>query len=131
MVSAFSVRPDAAIIVDVSFAHTHDVDKSKYAALGKGVMLGYAPTLDRNLTDQLLELTKKEGIPVQQEVMGARTGTDADSVGIVGEGIPCTLLSIPQKYMHTPVEVVSLDDIRDVSQLMSAFILYGEVPSHD
>lgn len=125
--AAFGVMPDAAVVVDVSFAHTHDVSKEKYASLGKGPMVGQAPVLDKVLTARFLSLAQKENIPVQHEVMGGKTGTDADVIGVVGRGVPCVLLSVPLKYMHTPVEVVSLDDIDAVSRLMAAFVVNGEV----
>ena len=125
--AAFGIQPDAALVVDVSFAHTHDVDKSTVGALGNGVMIGQAPTLDNTITAQLFALAEKETIPHQHEVMGARTGTDADSIGIIGAGIPCGLLSVPLRYMHTPVEVVSLGDIEATARLMAAFVMSGEV----
>ena len=128
--AAFGVMPDAAIVVDVSFAHTHDVSKEKYASLGKGPMVGQAPVLDKELTEQLFALAETQGVPVQHEVMGGKTGTDADVIGVVGHGVPCTLVSIPLKYMHTPIEVVSLDDLDATSRLMAAFILNGEVSIH-
>lgn len=121
--ATFSVNPDAALVVDVSFASTPDADKSQCGSLGKGVMLGFSPTLDRQMTQRLLAIAKKENIPVQHEVMGATTGTDADRIGIIGEGVPCALLSIPLRYMHTPVEVVSIADVEAVAQLMAAYIL--------
>lgn len=128
--AAFQIKPDAALAVDVSFAHTPDADKSQCGALDKGVMLGVSPTLNRQMSSTLYALAEEHTIPVQHEIMGATTGTDADRIGITGEGIPCALLSIPLRYMHTPVEVVSLGDIEAVSRLMAAFILQGEVPAH-
>ncbi len=128
--AAFGVMPDAAIVVDVSFAHTHDVSKEKFASLGKGPMVGQAPVLDRGLTERLLTIAEKENIAVQHEVMGSKTGTNADVIGVVGRGVPCMLISVPLKYMHTPVEVVSLDDIEATARLIAAFMLKGEVPTY-
>ncbi len=128
--AAFSLMPDAAIVVDVSFAHTHDVSKETYAVLGKGVMIGQSPLLSKAMSAQLAELAKEENVPFQHEVMGGRTGTNADVVGVAGRGVPCALLSVPLKYMHTPVEVVSLDDVDAASRLIAAFILKGEVPTN-
>ncbi len=128
--AAFGLMPDAAIVVDVSFAHTHDVSKEKYASLGKGPMIGQSPVLDKRLAAQLIALAENETIPYQHEIMGGTTGTDADVIGTVGHGVPCALISVPLKYMHTPIEVVSLDDIDAVSRLIAAFILNGEVPTN-
>ena len=120
--STFGIQPDAALVVDVSFAHTPDVDKQTVGALGKGVLIGQAPTLDTDITNRLFSLAQKQDIPYQHEVMGARTGTDADAISIVGSGVPCGLLSVPLRYMHTPVEVVSMGDIEATARLMAAFI---------
>ena len=128
--AAYGIRPDAAIVVDVSFAHTPDADKSACGTLGGGVMLGISPVLDKTMTDSLRDLAEKRNIPFQCEVMGGTTGTDADTVSVTAEGIPSALLSIPLRYMHTPAEVVSLQDIQAVSRLIAAFITEGEVPCH-
>ena len=61
--------------------------------------------------------------PQQAEVMGGVTGTDADRISIALRGVPTALLSIPQRYMHTPVEVVDLADVAATGDLMAAYIL--------
>lgn len=128
--AAFGLTLDAAIAVDVSFAHSHGLDKSKCGILGKGVMIGQSPILNKAMTTQLIVLAKRTDIPYQDEVMGSHTGTDADAISITRTGIPCALLSIPLKYMHTPVEVVSLGDVESTAKLIAAYILEGEVPTH-
>ncbi len=129
--AAFSIRPDSAVSVDVSFAHTPDADKRECGVLGKGVMLGMSPALDSDITNTLRQLANENNIPYQYEVMGDSTGTDADIIGITAEGVPTSLLSIPLRYMHTPVEMVSLQDIDATAKLLSAFVLKGGVCSHD
>ena len=129
--AAYGIRPDAAIVVDVSFAHTPDADKAFCGVLGGGVMLGVSPVLDVTMTDTLRELAETQDIPLQCEVMGGTTGTDADAVSLTAEGIPTALLSIPLRYMHTPAEVVSLRDVEAVARLMAAFVSNGEVPCLD
>ena len=125
--AAFATAPDAALVVDVSFAYTPDADKNECGVLGDGVMIGFSPILDRKITERLVALATAQNIPMQREVMGSRTGTDADAITIAGSGVPTALLSVPQRYMHTPVEVVSLQDIEATAQLMAAFIMNGEV----
>lgn len=125
--TAFALQPDAAIVVDVSFAHTPDADRSQCGELGKGAMLGVSPILDSAMTKQLESFAKDRSIAFQWEVMGSTTGTDADKITIAREGIPTALLSIPLRYMHTPNEVASLSDIESVAQLMAAFAENGEV----
>ncbi len=126
-VMAFTKQPDAAIAVDVSFAYTPGTDKNQCGELGKGVMLGYSPILDTHMTTQLRKVAKRYDIPLQDEVMGGRTGTDADVITVAGRGIPTALLSVPLKYMHSPIEVASMTDIQSVSRLMAAFISEGTV----
>lgn len=123
--AAFSAAPDAAIAVDVSFAFTPDADRAKCGELGKGPMLGWAPSLDWALTDRLDRLARAENIPLQHEVMGGDTGTDADSIASARAGVRTALLSIPLRYMHTPCEIVDVRDVEQTARLMAAFIKEG------
>ncbi len=129
--AAYGIRPDAAIIVDVSFAHTPDADKASCGTLGGGVMLGMSPVLNMTMTETLRGLADKNAVAYQCEVMGGTTGTDADVVSLTAEGIPTALLSIPLRYMHTPAEIVSLRDVEAVANLMAAFVANGEVLCRD
>ena len=126
--AAFGIKPDAAIVVDVSFAYTPDANRAACGKLGGGAMLGMSPILDQTMTESLRELAELYNLPIQCEVMGGTTGTDADVVSITAEGIPTALLSIPLRYMHTQTEVVALRDIDAVTCLLSAFVTEGEVP---
>lgn len=121
------LQPDHAIVTDVSFALTPDADPRKCGKLGKGAMIGISPILSTAMTDRLLDLAKTNDIPYQYEVMGGSTGTDADRVTVGLMGIPTALLSIPQRYMHTPVETVDVRDIASVGHLMAAYITSGGV----
>lgn len=119
------LQPDCAIVTDVSFALTPDADPRQCGKLGKGVMLGISPILSTPMTDRLMVLAKEKDIPYQYEVMGGSTGTDADRVTVSLMGVPTALLSIPQRYMHTPVETVDVRDIATVGNLMAAYITEG------
>lgn len=119
------LQPDSAIVTDVSFALTPDADPRKCGKLGKGVMIGISPILSTPMTDRLLDLAKEKGIPYQYEVMGGSTGTDADRVTVSLMGVPTALLSIPQRYMHTPIETVDVRDVATVGDLMAAYITEG------
>lgn len=123
--AARKIQPDCAIVTDVSFALTPDADPHKCGKLGKGVMVGISPILHPEMTDKLLELAKENELPFQYEIMGGGTGTDADHISGCLYGIPTALLSIPQKYMHTPVETVDLRDVASVGDLMAAYIRKG------
>ncbi len=126
-VASFAIEPTAAIATDVSFASTPDAPAHKCGKLGEGPMLGVSPVLDRTLTEHLKTLAKRDGISLQYEVMGGSTGTDADSIFTTKCGIPTALLSIPQRYMHTPIEVTDVRDAEQVARLMAAVAKEGIV----
>lgn len=124
-VSAYRVEPDAAIAVDVSFAWTPDAKREKCGVLGKGPMIGWSPSLDDGMTRKLAALAEDKKIPYQNEVMSGDTGTDADSIASARAGVKTALLSIPLRYMHTPVELIDLNDVKYVGSLMAAFVKEG------
>jgi tetrahedral aminopeptidase len=120
--AAFTAAPTHAIVVDVSFGSTPDAPKEKCGEMGKGPMIGVSPTLSRDVTQMLFTLAKEYSIPYQTEVMGGRTGTNADSVSISRGGVATGLVSVPLRYMHTAIETVAMDDIENTAQLMAAAV---------
>lgn len=122
----FNAQADEAIAVDVSFAKAPGTDDSVRAKLGEGTLVGYAPSLNFDMSRKLEELAKANSIKYQVEVMGSRTGTNADDIAVSAGGKKTALLSIPQRNMHTAVEVIDLDDIESTAQLMAAYILSRE-----
>ena len=123
--AAYRSAASLAIATDVSFAYTPDDRKEDCGVMGKGVMIGISPVLDRALTNELKKTAEDFKIPFQPEVMGSSTGTDADHISVTRGGIPTALLSIPIKHMHTPVEIADIKDIEAVGELMARFILGG------
>ncbi len=119
---AFDISPDMAIAVDVSFAYTQGEDKEECGELSKGAMIGISPSLSRELSDALISCAKDKGIPYQYEIMNGRTGTNADQITISKGGVKTVTVSIPEKYMHTPVEVIDLEDIDNIARLLAEFI---------
>ena len=119
---AFAVQPEYAIAVDVTHGRTPDGPSDGVFDLGSGAAIGMGPNLHRGLTKALIRTAKANDIDYSLEIMEGDTGTNAWTMQIVGRGIACALLSIPQKYMHTPVEVVSLADVEAVADLMAAFL---------
>lgn len=123
MIGAYAADADYAAAVDVSFAKTPDADAHKCGVLKKGAMIGYSPVLDKKMSDALVRLAKEQNIPYQLEVMGGRsTGTNADEIFTARAGVRTALLSIPERYMHTPVEVVAIEDIKAAGALLAAVI---------
>lgn len=120
---SFSLMPDIAIALDVGFGDDPFTEKSQTITLGKGPSIGISPTLDKNLTNELKSLCIEKDIPYQHDVMGGRTGTNADSINNTGRGIKTALLSVPLRYMHTGCEVISVDDIENTAKLLAEFLI--------
>ncbi len=121
---SFEMDADECISVDVSFA---DVAGERCGELGKGPMIGIAPVLDRKISQKLKETAEKHKISYQLEVMSDLTGTNADHIAISKGGIKTGLVSVPQRNMHTGVEVVSLEDIESCARLIAEYILGGGI----
>ena len=124
-VAGFEIMPDTAYAVDVSFALSPGEKADKCGELSKGPMIGIAPALDRSLSDKLISLAETEKIPFQIEVMNDDTGTNADRFSVVGCGAKASTLSIPLRYMHTPVEIVDLTDVENTARLLAAAVKEG------
>jgi len=127
MTGAYAIDADMAIAVDVSFAMTPDADKNRCGQLGEGPMVGISPILDRGIWQRLIRLAQEQDIPFQREVMSGSTGTNADCIATSRGGVRTGLVSLPQRYMHTPIEVVRLCDIEAVGRLLAAFVLDQKV----
>lgn len=123
--TAFRVRPDEAIAVDVSFGKTPDSDPKETAELGSGVMIGFSASLDKNMSNSLRTLAVKNKIPFTCEVMPSSTGTNADAIGVSGKGVKCCTLSFPIRYMHTSIETVNLNDIKATAELICEYVCGG------
>lgn len=122
----YFVNPTQAIAVDVSFADQPDVRPEKCSKLGGGPMIGIAPPLNRAMGDKLISLAKTNDIPYQLEIMGGSTGTNGDEIAMTRAGVQTALISIPLRYMHTPVEVIDLEDVENIARLMAEYIKEAE-----
>ena len=121
---AYGKDVDEAIVVDVSFGYTPMCKKSDCGEIGKGVMIGVAPILDSAMSNKMQEIAKAKNIPYQIEVMGGgHTGTNADVITINQRGIKASLLSIPEKYMHSPIEIVDTKDVEATADLICEYIM--------
>jgi endoglucanase len=122
--AAFSLDPQVAIAIDVTWAT--DVPGASAKASGKveigdGAAISLGPVVNTHVSDRLREVAEREGIAHCFEVESGRTFTDADAVHVARGGVPTGLLSIPLRYMHSPVELCSLADLEAVIALGSAF----------
>ena len=124
--SAYGISPDIGIAVDVTFATDFpSMDKKKAGdiKIGKGPVIARGPNINPKIFDLLVEAAKKEKIPYQVEGIPKATGTDANVIQLTKGGVAAGLVSIPNRYMHTQVELINLKDLENTSKLLSAFIL--------
>jgi len=124
--SAFALEPDAAIVVDVTHATDApgiDVKEIGKHELGSGPVISRGSTLHPQLFELLYETAEREKIPFTVEASARSTGTDADAVHISRAGVPTGLVSIPIRYMHSPVELVQLEDVYACARLIAAAAL--------
>jgi putative aminopeptidase FrvX len=125
--SPFQIRPDLAVVLDVMFARSPGVNDYRTHALGKGVALGWGVNSHPKLYQTFKKLAEQLEIPIEMEPMPRHSGTDAMAIQLVAEGIPCMVLGIPLRYMHTPVEIVSLKDIQRAGRLLAEFIVQLDI----
>ena len=119
----FDAAPDEAIAVDVSFAMAPGLKPEKCGELGKGTMIGFAPSLDYKISRTLERIACEKNIAHTFEVMSGSTGTNADEIQIAGKGVKMGLLSIPLRNMHTAAEIIDLNDVEATAELMAEYIL--------
>ncbi|MBV8943400.1 MAG: M42 family metallopeptidase [Solirubrobacterales bacterium] len=122
--SAYGLRPDLAIAVDVTFATDQpgiELGEMTKHGLGAGPVIARGTTLHPRIFELLYEAAEQEGVEFTVESLGRRTGTDADAIYVSRAGIPTGLVSVPLRYMHSPVEMVSLHDLEATARLIAAF----------
>ncbi|RME08872.1 MAG: M20/M25/M40 family metallo-hydrolase [Anaerolineae bacterium] len=125
--SAFDLQPDLAIAVDVTWAQGPETPKHKAFPLGEGIPLGWGPNIHPGLHRAVKETAERLEIPVHLEPMPRHSGTDAYALQTARQGVPTLVVSIPLRYMHTPVEMVDLRDIRRAGRLLAEFVAGLEV----
>lgn len=123
--AAFAINPDICIVLDV----THATDYPGMSPirdgdinLGKGVVVAIGPNMDNEITKKVVSLAKNLNISYQVEVCARPTGTDANVVQISRDGIRTLLLSIPCRYMHSPVETIDIEDLKSCCTLITKLI---------
>lgn len=121
---AYSLKPDVALVVDVTHATDYPtVNKAQHG----NVKIGLGPTITHGgcnhpeVVARIEQLAKSKKIMLQHEAMSATSGTDTDVIFWTRGGIPSALISLPNRYMHSPVELVSLADLEQIPELLAAF----------
>ena len=119
------IRPNIAIAVDVTYATDYagtDSAETGDVSVGGGPVICNNPSIHKKVNEALYEAAKRAGIKVQTEACNGRTGTDGDTIHRTGMGVPFALVSIPLRYMHSPDEVGSLDDIEGCIEVLAEFL---------
>ena len=123
--SAYGVNPDVGVAVDVGFAtDCPEIDKKELGEfkLGDGPIICRGPNINPVLFQMLIATAKDGNIPHQIEASGRPTGTDANALQMTREGVAAALISVPLRYMHTPVEVLAQSDLENAVALLSDFL---------
>src|SRR3954463_13507606 len=122
---AYSLKPDVALVVDVTHATDYPtVNKAEHGdiKIGDGPALTHGGCNHPDVVARLEAVAKAKKIPLQHEAMSATSGTDTDVIFWTRGGIASALVSLPNRYMHSPVEVVSLKDLEHIPELLAAFV---------
>ncbi len=123
---AYSLKPDVALVVDVTHATDYPtVNKPQHGnvKIGKGPTLTHGGCNHPEVVARLEAVARAHKVPLQHEAMSATSGTDTDAIFWTRGGIASALISLPNRYMHSPVEVVSLKDLELIPQLLAGFAL--------
>lgn len=123
--ASFGIHPDEVIAVDVTFGDGIGISAEECGKLGGGPMIGFSPVLDSGVSKKLCNVAAENGINYAPEVMGGRTGTNADVLSVAESGAKTCTVSIPLRNMHTEVETISLADIESSAELLAKYILSG------
>ena len=122
LTSPFDLRPQIALVVDVTFAKGPGASDYRAFELDKGPTLGIGPDVHPALFNTFKALAEELDLAYAVETMPSHSGTDAYGIQVVAEGVPCMVLGIPLRYMHTPVEAVALKDISRTGWMMAQYI---------
>lgn len=126
LMAAYRLQPDVALVVDV----THATDwpgpsKTKHGdvKMGKGPVIEHGATVHPVVRKRLVEVAKAKEIPLQFAASPSYTGTDMDDIFKSRVGVASGLISLPNRYMHTTVEMIRLNELNQIAELMAAFVL--------
>jgi endoglucanase len=122
--SAFGIDPEVGVAVDVTHATDAPTIEKKEVGdvgLGRGPVIERGPNMSVKIVRRMMDVATQHTIAYQVEASGRATGTDANSIQVNRVGVATGLLSIPNRYMHSPVEMIALDDIDRAADLLARF----------
>ena len=120
--AAYGLQPDLCVVVDVTHGDSPDASKDKTFPLGKGPVIGLGPNCTKWISDLMRQCAKEMDLSVQLEVMSGSSGTNGWPLQVSREGIATGVLSLPLRYMHTPIETAHQGDMEDTARLLAEFI---------
>jgi len=119
----YEINPDYAVAIDVTHAATPDSKKGETLDMRGGAAIGVGPNMNRAITNALIDLAKEKNLPYQLEIMGGSSGTDGWVIQVCREGVSTAVVSLPLKYMHSPVETMDISDAEAIVSLLTEFAL--------
>ena len=125
--SAFGIDPDYALVMDVTFSWVPEDKGKKWTQLGSGVAISMSAITNRRLTQMMKSVCLEQNIKYTLRAEPNNTGTDANRISTARAGIPTVLVSLPLRNMHTPIEVISLDDAQALVDSVRAFVTSREI----
>ena len=120
--SPFALQPDLAVVIDVTYGVGPGASGFNVYPLESGPALGWGPTVHPALYRRFKQLAEQLEIPYRKDLLPGLSWTETDNVQMVGGGIPTILLSIPLRYMHTPVEMIAWKDVERTGRLVAQFV---------
>lgn len=117
----YAIDPDFAIAIDVCHGDTPDASENTFP-LSSGTVFEVGPNISKKLSENIIKAMDENNIKYSIEACGGNTGTDAWAMQICKNGVPTALFSLPLRYMHTPYETVCIDDVKETSNAVCAFL---------
>lgn len=121
--AAYNIEPDLSVVIDACHGDMPGIPQETSYTLGKGPAIALGPDMHKKATRKLMDTAKLENIAYQVEVITGKSGTEASVTQVSRKGIPAVLISVPVRYMHTAVETVDSEDIRNAGRLTTRFIM--------
>ena len=121
-----TIKPNLAIVTDVCHDTTTPMINKNiegHTEIGSGPVISYAPAVQNNLREKIIDTAEKNKIPFQRLASSRYTGTDTDAFAYSNGGVPSALISLPLRYMHTTVEMVQKEDVENVIRLIYKTII--------
>ena len=123
--SSFGLAPTAAIVIDVTHATDHPhIDKKEHGdiRLGAGPVLSRGAVINHRMLEGLAAAAERAGIDVQWQAAPSTTGTDADSIFTTRAGVATAVVSLPNRYMHSPNQIIDMGDLDAASELIAEYL---------